>query len=261
MRTTKIYVFICRNCGKQHSTSYKDRTTYCSRECSDAHIERRNCECCGKEFDARLQRKQKFCSTCKSIANHRRNNNVPLDTPLPNKKKCIICGIVFMQINYKQKTCGRKVCQRYYGNQLSKDNYYKKYIATYVPKICICKECGKTFDTEYLNKHRDYCSDKHMQKHGKRIGRAIRRIRIRGAKHIEYFDPFYIFRRDKWHCQLCGVKTPKRLRGTIDNDAPELDHIVPIALGGEHTIANAQCLCRKCNQKKGATIKGQLRLI
>jgi len=31
-----------------------------------------------------------------------------------------------------------------------------------------------------------------------------------------------------------------------------LDHVLPLALGGTHTIDNAQCLCSRCNSKKGA---------
>jgi 5-methylcytosine-specific restriction endonuclease McrA len=45
------------------------------------------------------------------------------------------------------------------------------------------------------------------------------------------------------------------------DDAPELDHIVPLACGGAHTYQNTQCTCRECNGRKGATILGQLRLL
>ena len=34
----------------------------------------------------------------------------------------------------------------------------------------------------------------------------------------------------------------------------EIDHVVPVALGGENDISNYQPLCRSCNAKKGATI-------
>jgi len=32
----------------------------------------------------------------------------------------------------------------------------------------------------------------------------------------------------------------------------QLDHVMPLSLGGEHKIENAQILCRKCNQMKHA---------
>jgi 5-methylcytosine-specific restriction endonuclease McrA len=45
-------------------------------------------------------------------------------------------------------------------------------------------------------------------------------------------------------CLCCG-KTGGKLT---------LDHVVPLALGGTHTIDNAQPLCSLCNSKKGAKI-------
>jgi hypothetical protein len=39
--------------------------------------------------------------------------------------------------------------------------------------------------------------------------------------------------------------------GTTSDDAPEHDHIVPLARGGEHTYENSQTLCRVCNILKG----------
>lgn len=69
-----------------------------------------------------------------------------------------------------------------------------------------------------------------------------------------------VFARDGWRCQLCGTRTPKRLRGTYAPNAPELDHIVPIVAGGGHTWDNVQCSCRACNGKKGAKTLGQMRL-
>ncbi|HHW13485.1 MAG TPA: HNH endonuclease [Firmicutes bacterium] len=97
-----------------------------------------------------------------------------------------------------------------------------------------------------------------MRRNQRRQGKAIRRARIKGLAH-EVFDPIEVFQRDHWTCQICGAKTPRRLRGTTDDRAPELDHIVPLALGGQHTRANTQCLCRRCNQAKGAAARGQLR--
>ena len=78
---------------------------------------------------------------------------------------------------------------------------------------------------------------------------------------VDRFDPLLVFARDKWTCQLCGVKTSKKLRGTYLPNAPELDHIVPLALGGAHTMTNTQCACRQCNGLKGATARGQLHLL
>lgn len=86
---------------------------------------------------------------------------------------------------------------------------------------------------------------------------ARRRARMlsTGADTI---DPIKVFERDKWRCHLCGNRTPRRLRGTLESRAPELEHIVSLADGGTHTWGNVACSCRKCNQEKGAESRGQL---
>ncbi|MBU2249718.1 MAG: HNH endonuclease, partial [Gammaproteobacteria bacterium] len=62
-------------------------------------------------------------------------------------------------------------------------------------------------------------------------------------------------------CQLCGVKTRPDIKNQYHPKRPELDHIVPLSLGGEHTKQNTQCLCRQCNMTKNNTGVGdQLRL-
>ena len=78
-----------------------------------------------------------------------------------------------------------------------------------------------------------------------------RRVKIRGGR-VDHVSTRSIFERDGWRCQACGCDTPASLRGTQDDNAPELDHIVPVCVGGSHTADNLQCLCRVCNILKGS---------
>lgn len=93
----------------------------------------------------------------------------------------------------------------------------------------------------------------------RRIYKARRRAIERGAD-ADRIDPIKVFERDKWRCHLCGCKTPRRQRGTYEPDAPELDHVIPLAAGGSHTWGNVKCACRRCNGDKGAEPRGQLGL-
>lgn len=52
----------------------------------------------------------------------------------------------------------------------------------------------------------------------------------------------YVFERDYYQCQSCG-KTNLETELTID-------HIIPLARGGQNDISNLQTLCRLCNQRK-----------
>ena len=52
-----------------------------------------------------------------------------------------------------------------------------------------------------------------------------------------------VFTRDGYTCRGCGADDPLTL---------DVDHIVPVALGGRTTFANLQTLCSACNAAKGA---------
>jgi 5-methylcytosine-specific restriction endonuclease McrA len=93
----------------------------------------------------------------------------------------------------------------------------------------------------------------------KDAARKARKLRERGAA-VEMVDAVRVFTRDGWRCQLCGAKTPQFLRGTYKARAPELDHIIPIAAGGEHSYRNTQCACRSCNAAKRDRPLGQMLL-
>lgn len=101
------------------------------------------------------------------------------------------------------------------------------------------------------------CAPIRAKRHDK-AHKAIRKAIKRGSNGGESVDPLRVFARDRWRCKLCGRKTPQTKRGTYEDDAPELDHIEPVSLGGMHTYLNTQCACRACNIRKGAKPLGQL---
>jgi len=84
----------------------------------------------------------------------------------------------------------------------------------------------------------------------KKAWRLKRKAIERGAATAVKFNPYDIFNRDGWICQICGIKTPESLRGTYKPNAPELDHIIPLSKGGAHHPSNCQTSCRSCNGSK-----------
>lgn len=86
----------------------------------------------------------------------------------------------------------------------------------------------------------------------------LRRARLAGVPS-ERFTLADVIARDGWRCAICGGKVDPKAKG---RDRKSLDHIVPISLGGPHTLANAQLAHFGCNSTKGAraTIPAQLRL-
>lgn len=58
-----------------------------------------------------------------------------------------------------------------------------------------------------------------------------------------------IYFRDQGHCVACS----KDLSGLLDPlAARELDHVVPLELGGLNDLSNLQLLCDRCNRRKAA---------
>ncbi len=134
-------------------------------------------------------------------------------------------------------------------------------------KIILCQICAVEIPAKQdgAGRRGTYCSQNcRRQSEGflsaKRANKARRRAIRKGTDRTDRFDPYQIFVRDRWFCQLCGVKTPEPLRGQMVWNSPELDHIVPLAKGGTHTWDNVQCACRQCNGQKGAKPLGQPRL-
>ena len=127
--------------------------------------------------------------------------------------------------------------------------------------IKVCEVCGCDYEGVAHRKYCDVCTNnrrkKYRREHG--ISGNLGRVRKFKSKRIPY-KVADVMERDNHTCQICGVKTPIKLRGKHKDRSPEIDHIVPLAKGGADTYDNVQCLCRKCNQKKGDKMIGQLRM-
>jgi 5-methylcytosine-specific restriction endonuclease McrA len=93
-------------------------------------------------------------------------------------------------------------------------------------------------------------------KENKRSCRRVGKARKRAAT-VECVNYLRVFERDSWRCQFCRKLTPKEKRGTFHPRAPELDHIIPLSKGGEHSYRNTQLLCRACNSAKSDSDEGQ----
>lgn len=175
-----------------------------------------------------------------------RKNKVPKRAPVMVDITCEQC---------KKKAAVEKVWQ---GNRFCsvkcRDDYHWALRKAQPVGIRNCGACGEPFNAKSVNHH--YCSEACKYRVWYPKKRAMRRARVVGN-----VDPLRVFDRDGWVCQLCGLPAPRRLRGTTDPKAPELDHILPLAMGGKHTYENTQCAHRSCNMAKGAKPQGQLLLI
>ena len=70
-----------------------------------------------------------------------------------------------------------------------------------------------------------------------------RQARIAGAEVVEKVDPLVVLEIADGECGICG--------GDVDPLSFHVDHIVPVARGGEHSYANTQPAHPRCNIEKG----------
>jgi 5-methylcytosine-specific restriction endonuclease McrA len=160
--------------------------------------------------------------------------------------------------------CGGSMVRRRKSRWCSTKCQNKARFVSIAPSHKNCRRCGVLFKLPpFKTVPPPFCSRKcrdETQRTQRRVQKRKRNAAQRGV-HAEAVDPIKVFERDRWRCKLCGERTPKEKRGTCDDDAPELDHIIPLSQGGEHTYRNTQCACRRCNGQKGAKPLGQLLLI
>ena len=248
-------------CGGKHKAQGYCLRHYRQWQRGEVKPDATNCAHCGKAIEGRLNNAMYCGSRCKQgawrAANPERVAELnALYSPKVRKVSayhalfCGQCGNAF-GTRHKREYCSDQCHQR------------AKYVSIAAPtRTCTC--CSKVFDTPpFATKPTDFCSAacaKRAKKRNKRVGKLKRSARLRGV-FSESVDPFKVFDRDGWRCRLCGIKTPKSKRGSYNNNAPELDHIIPLSKGGAHSYLNTQCACRKCNGLKSDKPLGQLLLI
>lgn len=79
---------------------------------------------------------------------------------------------------------------------------------------------------------------------------ARRRMRLELARQAEPVMPADVHARDGWICQLCLLPIDPEAAWP-DPMSASVDHIVPLALGGAHSMANVQSAHLGCNSRKG----------
>ncbi len=116
-----------------------------------------------------------------------------------------------------------------------------------------CRTCGKNFTAIRAASYMaHYCSKTCNAKRA----RTERRARKRKA-WVEEVWRSVVFERDGWICQLCGDPVDPETEWP-DTQCASLDHITPLAQGGDHSYTNTQLAHHLCNSLKGDRESGSM---
>jgi 5-methylcytosine-specific restriction endonuclease McrA len=125
----------------------------------------------------------------------------------------------------------------------------------WVPPTRTCAVCAADFVA--FNSLQIYCSSRcrylsePAQAERRRKGQ-LRNIRKKTGGG-SYIDPIGVADRCNWSCGICQMPIDRLLKYP-DPDSLSLDHVMPLARGGEHAIDNVQAAHLRCNVRKGVKL-------
>jgi 5-methylcytosine-specific restriction endonuclease McrA/endogenous inhibitor of DNA gyrase (YacG/DUF329 family) len=269
------YGATCQTCHGQFVVPLRQAMSgnrrFCSQNCqwislgmADPDSPRRECKTCGKEYNPKRKGRDSFCGReCAFVFQGygrvwRKFVNARLkDANKDVKPYCKAVGCQSLVLSWNAKVCEYHLT----AESILTDNT-RRYPSgkTYKLRIPIggrvevveCSTCSCSFEYTRHNqgiapKLCDACRLESFKRQRK-AARSMRRARKAGVPR-ETIDRMTVAQRDKWRCGLCGKKISKHAVWPDDN-ALEIDHIVPLSRGGHHMYYNVQATHRRCNYMK-----------
>lgn len=146
----------------------------------------------------------------------------------------------------------RVKAEREEQRRLRREEREAKEAALLEAKKHVCPVCGK------ITTRPKYCSDQCRNKVLWKNKDHRRRLKIQAAFVDDDISLEEVFRRDKGICHICGMAcdwNDHAWKGNVFITGrlyPTIDHVVPLARGGEHSWENVRLAHLCCNSAKGA---------
>lgn len=226
---------VCEECKLRHLRAREARANARrpDRVARAAELAARRCQRCARPIAD--VRRRKYCSDeC---------GRLPSRPPTPPTRSCAECGESFAgRRKYCKPECFRKAQRR---RDLARAGRTPEQVDT-------CKRCGgrkplrsgKHGPTTYCGECRPIVAREAMRR-----GRKRRKARERQVAHEDYTLE-EIAARDHFKCGICRRKVRMDLV-VPHNGAPTIDHVLPIADGGDDVRANVRLAHFICNSIRG----------
>lgn len=206
---------------------------------------------CGAEYRY-THSKQRTCGRTCGLELRRREGTLRKKWPTTRVyfPQCLECGAVFTARRPEARLCSddcrasRRVAWRAKDKRRPPVDWVRR---------CAC---GVAID-----RHRQKCDAciEANRRAARQRKRKADKARHRGIKS-EPYTLIEIAERDRFKCGLCRRKVPMN-RAVPHPKAPTIDHVLPIAVGGDDTRANVQLAHFQCNVRKSVGGSQQLALI
>lgn len=233
----------CATCGGPTTPG----KTYCSAACSSLRDGRprragRHCEVCGKQYDA-TYREQRTCGrACGLTLKYGNRPPLPECDRWPSSRiytgNCAWCDQPFVRRRSRPTYCSKSCGDQAYNQRVRPPRHRRGEWR--------CESCEAP-----VADHQRKCDDCRaaVRRDARRRRRQAERVRKLGLAH-EPYTLAVIASRDRYRCGLCG-KRVAMTKQVPHPKAPTIDHVMPIACGGDDTRANVQLAHFLCNSVKG----------
>ena len=262
----------CEGCGDSFTSEWP-ATKYCSKRCQKRAERRRAaarkragratvqvaCEHCSGMIVNALPH-QRFCTeACKEA--HRRG----VRTRSTIAEVCIGCGRSdgldwwVGRIKYPGSAgCRCEQCYAEYQRRRVRKPWSPTQRKIHARPPRICSDCKREYRSCGSGSRCADCAHDH-RKSLRSTAEARRLDAVRAGDQDIHWT--LLGERDGWVCHICSKRVPK-VAGTAKQPmGATVDHLIPIAHGGEHVWANVALAHRTCNISRGARGVAQLRLV
>jgi hypothetical protein len=188
-----------------------------------------------------------YCRTCQPIV--RRWYRKQADQPALAERACARCSIVFRPELGKPSMYCSKSC---------KDTRQRH---PAIPTSCMLRQCADCNTPCRRRRNATRCERcQFITTATQQDANSARRAHIEraGDKDISWQT---VGERDSWICHLCLKKVPQQPGKAKNPKGATVDHLIPLARGGEHVWENVGLAHRVCNTSRCADGTAQLKLV